>query len=293
MNRVPSTEQRFSPPDEHMSLVNGDNRRVWASECSKYEMGREIGKGGMGVVQLAVCRASGVAYAVKIVKPGKEHKAAKEAKVLRSCAGNKHVLQLHEACLAGAQKALVLELADCDLFEVVLESGGLSEEVARPLFAGLMDGLKWIHQAGVAHRDIKLENLLLKDGVLKIADFDLAATQEERRESQNEIWHSTPCGTFSYSAPEVVAGDTYVPALVDVWSSGICLFAMLTCEFPFTAPDSSCAEFCNLLQGNYTWPTNLSPGAIHLIGRLLVVEPTARLPIEGALAHSWCSRASQ
>lgn len=56
---------------------------------------------------------------------------------------------------------------------------------------------------------------------LQIADFDLAATQEERRESQNEIWHSTPCGTFSYSAPEVVAGDTYVPALVDVSASWV------------------------------------------------------------------------
>ena len=102
--------------------------------------------------------------------------------------------------------------------------------------------------------------------------------------------HATPCGTFAYAAPEVVSQRMpgYLPFPVDLWSAGVCLFAMLTCEFPFTEPSEACAEFRSLISGNFRWPNHASDASIHLMGRLLTVNPEYRVRIEEALDHPWC-----
>jgi len=205
-------------------------------------------------------------------------------------------LNIHEAFLSGTRRALVLELADEDLFELVLREGGLSEFAARPLMSGLLEGIQHIHKAGIAHRDIKLENLLLKDGVVKISDFDLSVAVEAMPTptadtlSYVTALQATPCGTFAYAAPEVAGDrdDGYFPYPVDLWSSGICLFAMFTCEFPFNEPNDSCPEFRDLLRGEFRWPKALSPHAVSLLSGMLSVHPERRFTVEDALQHPWC-----
>jgi len=61
----------------------------------------------MGVVHTAECNRTGIIYALKLLKPEKEHKGLAEARALRACSGNPHVLDLHEVFLGGSQKALV------------------------------------------------------------------------------------------------------------------------------------------------------------------------------------------
>ncbi|KAG6612200.1 serine/threonine protein kinase [Phytophthora cinnamomi] len=81
-------------------------------------------------------------------------------------------------------------------------------------------GLHFLHSNGIAHRDVSLENVLLRGGVCKLSDFGLA-TDAERMCAE-------VVGKANYMAPEVVAGEAYAPVAADMWSLGIVLFIMLT-----------------------------------------------------------------
>ncbi|GMF55854.1 unnamed protein product [Phytophthora fragariaefolia] len=99
-------------------------------------------------------------------------------------------------------------------------SGRVPEREALRLFRQVSLGLHFLHTNGIAHRDVSLENVLLRNGVCKLSDFGLA-TDADRMCA--EI-----VGKANYMAPEVVAGKTYAPAAADMWSLGIVLFIMLT-----------------------------------------------------------------
>merc|ERR550514_1318878 len=127
-----------------------------------------------------------------------------------------------------------MELAqDGELFSRVINAGSLSEEQARPYFKQLMEAVAYLHSQGVVHRDLKLENVLLANDKCKVCDFGLAHVYESdgaggfKLSSLREV-----CGSKSYCAPEVLEGRGYDGFPTDVWSCGICLFAMLAGFFP-------------------------------------------------------------
>ena len=141
---------------------------------------------------------------------------------------------------------------------------------------------------------------MIKNGVVKLSDFDLSVSVEQMPAPTADAFsyvtalQATPCGTFAYAAPEVT-GDRdagYLPYPVDLWSSGICLFAMLTCEFPFNEPNDSCPEFRDLLRGEFGWPKVCSRHAVALLTALLTVHPERRVTVEEALSHPWCDTGS-
>ena len=121
---------------------------------------------------------------------------------------------------------MILEYApNFILFDYIAFSGHFSEDLARFYFCQIIDALEHIHQAGVAHRDIKLENILLdSDYNIKIADFGLS-TPISRRNDQ--------AGTQSYMAPEIFLANDYSSKDVDLFSSAIILFIMVAGHPPF------------------------------------------------------------
>ena len=115
-----------------------------------------------------------------------------------------------------------------DLFEKVVDAGGLSEEGARICFRQILQAMAYCHGRGVAHRDMKLENLILTAGQdCKVCDFGLA-------KNVSTDAAKTIIGTGKYVAPDVLAGSEYDPFKADMWSCGVCLFCMVECAFPFT-----------------------------------------------------------
>lgn len=85
-----------------------------------------------------------------------------------------------------------------------------------------------MHKIGIVHRDLKPENLLMdKEMNVKIADFGLGNLYKPSELLQ------TACGSPCYAAPEMIAGKKYVAIDVDIWSSGITLFAMMCGYLPF------------------------------------------------------------
>jgi serine/threonine protein kinase len=104
-----------------------------------------------------------------------------------------------------------------------------------PNFDKQVSGVLFMHQCGVTHRDLKLENLLLDkpDGIVKICDFGLAHVYQPVGDGTFAPVRLTRCcGTKSYTPPEVLAGLPYCGYLCDVWSLGVCLFAMCAGFFP-------------------------------------------------------------
>ena len=122
--------------------------------------------------------------------------------------------------------------------QLLAEREHLSEEEARLIFVQLLRGVDHMHQRNIAHRDLKLENILLNSMVpndfsnIKIADFGLAKAIDNRG------YLTTVCGSPQYVAPEVVqphqaiGGSAYGPE-VDMWGAGVVLYLLLAGYPPF------------------------------------------------------------
>lgn len=105
----------------------------------------------------------------------------------------------------------------------------LSEAKAQFYFRQLISAMVFCHSKSIAHRDLKLENLLLTNNdCLKVSDFGFA-----RYYNANDELSKTFCGSNAYICPEILKQNPYNPLLADVWSCGVILYALATGYLPF------------------------------------------------------------
>jgi len=193
-----------------------------------------------------------------------------------------------------------------ELFDQVIDRGAnaMPEPVARGFFCQMLDGVAYCHLAAVAHRDLKLENVLLNEaGQLKLIDFGLSHVYP--RLADGSVDRSKPlrdvCGSKSYAAPEVLASRGYDGFAADMWSLGVCLFAMLSGFFPLDEASNNDWRYPKLLEAQrskrsttvtvYGWykrsPKHLSPEIVHMLDGLLCIDPQQRLTMEQTREHAW------
>uniref|UniRef100_A0A0E0BUY1 non-specific serine/threonine protein kinase n=1 Tax=Oryza glumipatula TaxID=40148 RepID=A0A0E0BUY1_9ORYZ len=263
----------------------------------KYELGRMLGRGTFAKVYLARAVAGGEAVAVKVIDKAEVMGTAGMApRVLREVAAMRrlrhpHVLRLHEVLATRARIYLVMELATGgDLLSrlAALPRRRLPESAARRVFVQLVDALSYCHARGVAHRDVKPQNVLLDgDGNLKVSDFGLAALPDTLRDDGRL---HTACGTPAYAAPEVLRRRAYDGAKADAWSCGVILFVLLAGHLPFD--DSNIADMCRKAhRREYELPRWVSQPARRLVSRLLDPNPDTRVAVESLAAHHpWFKR---
>jgi protein serine kinase H len=185
-----------------------------------------------------------------------------------------------------------------DLLEAITKEGAFRERDAAVVMHRLFTGLETMHAKNMAHRDLKLENLifaekgrvvdrvarvvdknLVKLETLRIADFGLAKKMKTARARL-----TSQCGTPAYIAPEVLNGETYTPA-VDMWAAGVILYATLCGELPFDHRDLK-SSFKLIVAGKYHAPNvRLSAECADLLNRLLCVNKVKRLTASEALQH--------
>ncbi|CAC5393867.1 TSSK [Mytilus coruscus] len=97
----------------------------------------------------------------------------------------------------------------------------------------IVKAVEYCHSIGIAHNDIKLENVLLSNGCVKLADFGFAKSSVIVAESEEF------CGTLPYAAPEVIMGMEHNTMKADMWSMGVMLYVMLFGAFPFSDSDAT------------------------------------------------------
>lgn len=104
----------------------------------------------------------------------------------------------------------------------------LDEEEAKSLFRQIVEGIDYLHKKNVAHRDIKLENILLDEGnTIKIIDFGFSVVMEKDK------LLNVFCGTPSYMSPELATKKDYHGWHADIWALGVLLYVFLCGKFPF------------------------------------------------------------
>ncbi|XP_062066758.1 MAP/microtubule affinity-regulating kinase 3-like [Lepus europaeus] len=244
-----------------------------------------IGRGSFGLVKLARHLASGKYVAVKILlqdaSPSSPLSAQGEAAILRSLR-HKNIVRLLAERHTRTHLFLVMELATKgSLQSYVFEQGGLGEAEARSLFGQALAAVSYCHGQRVAHRDLKLGNLLLDAHLnLKLADFGLSLRLEQGALVRG-FW-----GTPEYCAPELFLGEAYDPFKADVWSLGVVLFAMLAAKLPFRGKDTEELQD-TVLCGCYVLPRAVSPALQELLAWLLTVDASGRPSAEDAGTHWW------
>ncbi|KFQ58659.1 Hormonally up-regulated neu tumor-associated kinase, partial [Pelecanus crispus] len=182
---------------------------------------------------------------------------------------------------------LVMELCPGgNLMHKIYEKKRLEEHEARKYIRQLILAVEHLHRAGVVHRDLKIENLLLdEDNNIKLIDFGLSNCAGILGYSDP---FSTQCGSPAYAAPELLARKKYGPK-IDVWSIGVNMYAMLTGTLPFTVePFSLRALYQKMVDKEMNpFPTQLSTAAINFLRSLLEPDPAKRPNIQQALANRW------
>ncbi|XP_043798427.1 serine/threonine-protein kinase polo isoform X2 [Apis laboriosa] len=146
----------------------------------------------------------------------------------------------------------------------------LTECETRYYMKQILDGVNYLHQNKIIHRDLKLGNLFLSDDLqVKIGDFGLATRLEHEGERKKTV-----CGTPNYIAPEILtkAGHSYE---VDIWSIGCIMYTLLVGKPPFET--SSLKEtYARIKQVQYKIPTHINTIAMNMISNMLQGNPSKR-----------------
>ncbi|KAM0893845.1 hypothetical protein ACQ4PT_024845 [Festuca glaucescens] len=275
--------------------MNGkQSKRKSMPLLGKYELGPLLGRGTFAKVYLAQPVAGGEPVAVKVIDkaevlgiPGMAPRVLREVAAMRRLR-HPGVLRLHEVLATRSRIYLVMELAPRGDLQSALAANrkGFPERTARRIFVQLATALAHCHARGVAHRDVKPQNILLDAaGGLKVSDFGLSAAPVVPGSAESLLL--TACGTPAYAAPEVLRRKAYDGAKVDAWSCGVVLFVLLSGRLPFD--DANIVEMCRkALRREYEIPTSVSPPARRLLHRLLDPNPETRIAIEALSAsHPW------
>lgn len=171
----------------------------------------------------------------------------------------------------------------------------LNENVVRAYLVDVLSGLRFLHDHGIAHRDISLENILLRKGRAIITDFGLCV-QQLPVTSNPALGTSFYCveavGKNYYMAPEVLAHKPYDPRRADIWSTAISFFILLTLSPPFERADVSDSGFryvkkhgIKAVLSAWGLQYKVSEAMQDLLSRMLRVDPMERISMEDIWQH--------
>jgi serine/threonine-protein kinase len=233
-------------PDDSGSLVTEPKPHVIAG---RYEVRGLVGVGGMGAVYKVYDRALDEVVALKMIRPEMSHSAEmlerlrREVKLARRVT-HPNVARTFDFGEANGEHFLTMELVAGESLAMRLARSGpfdLGELVK--LVGPICEGLAAAHGAGVVHRDLKPDNVLIgDDGRVVIMDFGVARLAAG---SPNDT--AVAVGTPAYMAPEQVEGSE-VDARADIYQLGVMLFELLTGRLPFEASTPYAIAAMRLIQ---------------------------------------------
>ncbi|KAJ8895417.1 hypothetical protein PR048_000749 [Dryococelus australis] len=265
----------------------GNNSTTGDVSIDKFVLIKSLGEGVFGKVYLARKQGgkdNGCYYALKQINKSGKYKTKqqmqefllREKRILEAVRNAPFLPTLHYAFQSTEAAFLVLDLAlGGDLFDVLEDCQYLTQDQTCLVMAQVMVALRTLHDLGVIHRDIKLENILVdQSGNIMISDFGLSSISHPGK------FHHTFCGTPGYMAPEVLrrssAGYT---AAIDFWAVGILGFELLTGYRPFdlSSEGNEKKTIQNILSQEPEIPEYLYLDTKYILKSLLSKDPHHRI----------------
>lgn len=253
-----------------------------------YVIREEIGRGKTSIVFRAVDQTTQENVAIKILPKQQFHNQAELSKFQNEVTSlfrchDPHILPLINLIQDSLNFYLITQLCCSDLQKILLLNGRFSEKDAQYIFKQIAGAMFYIHSHGIAHRDIKLENILLESqssGRMVLSDFGYSIV------AQNKPLSQLKCGTIAYVAPEIINDEPYNPFFSDVWSTGILLYALVTNKFPWpTVVEEEMIKYIKAREIQY--PDYLSEQIIDLINQMTNLIPAQRPTFQQILLHPW------
>ncbi|KAJ7292691.1 snf 1 [Mycena rebaudengoi] len=260
------------------------SERYYTTQLGMYTVIDDIAEGTFGKVKMAIHTVTGHKVAMKFLSKAIIHRDRMKSRVRREfeymrLLRHPHVIKLYEVISTATDIIFVLEYAEGELFNYIVQHGRLTEDVARRFFQQIMAGIEYSHRLKIVHRDLKPENILLDEYLnVKIADFGLS------NETIDGEFLGTSCGSPNYAAPEVIKGLKYSGPEIDVWSAGIILYVLLCGKLPFE-DEVIGTLFDKIINVRYELPMDLSPHARDLVRSILIADPTKRITVPHIMQH--------
>jgi serine/threonine protein kinase len=263
------------------------------TSTKRYRPVRLLGRGGMASVELAhdteLDRPVAIKRLAENLAANEEYKQRflREAR-LAARLSHPNIVAVYDAGAEHGVPYIVMEYVEGETVSDLLRRRGRlepAEAVAQALQA--CSGLETAHEAGLVHRDIKPQNLLITpDGTLKSADFGIARSLDGTKLTQA----GTVLGTAAYLAPEQAAGEQ-VTATADIYALGAVLYELLTGRPPYEA-DSLAELFAKQTEGSITplrelapvAPARLEDAVMHALARAPEYRPESAAAFAAELA---------
>ena len=280
-----------TPPHSHASVAPEELAEALPRDFGPYELLREIGRGGMGVVYEAKQKGLDRSVALKMILAGRLaspdlvrrfQAEAKAAARLR----HSNIVHIHEVGQYHGQDFFAMEYIDGESLAERLKRGSINQADAVRIVAAVARAVEHLHRQGIVHRDLKPSNILLDaDDSPYVTDFGLAKVFSEAADMTAT---GVIAGTPSYMAPEQALGRrAEVGPVADVYSLGAILYELLTGVPPFHA-ESPLDTLMEVLGGDPATPRSINPriprGLELICLECLSKEPTERYASAAALA---------
>ena len=224
-----------------------------------------------------------IAKTFEKVRSRQSSRRASRTRSASSSASATRIVRLYEVFESPKRIHLCMEhVSHGTLHRHLTQHKRLPEAEVRRLVRQLVGALSYLHARSIAHRDIKLENVLLDEFCnVRLIDFGFSILSRGKLR--------VPCGSPAYTAPEILLAHEYDGPLADVWSLGVLVYVMLAGRFPFQG--ATRAELSrNVLRGSFASPSGLSREPESLLRRILVLDPHQRYTIDNVRAHPWMQR---
>ena len=177
---------------------------------------------------------------------------------------------------------LVLEYVENgSLHQMVKQSGKMGEHLVFIFVKQILEGLAYLHNQGIIHRDIKGANLLLtKNGIVKLADFGYSILNDKNK--VNSI-----VGTACFMAPEVIEQKGNISPKCDIWSLGCTIIQLLTTKPPYYEFEPMAAMFRIVTDDCPPIPNGISNFLKDFLLKCFIKEPSKRPNAKELLLHPW------